>query len=166
MSPLIFSIAVALVFALVVVSFVMEFVGGWLVLHKAGEHPIFMLVPVYNMKKLFEISGAEGLFVPWLVCAAVALGCWLSPWPVLTAWWWGPALAAYLIYVRSAIMLAQCFGLGAGWQLFSAVLPPFAMCVIGASYALYEPREVRLAEKEREREKRRAQKASKKKATS
>ncbi|MDJ1122342.1 hypothetical protein QJ043_09165 [Olsenella sp. YH-ols2217] len=140
MGALTFSILVSVAFALLLVGLGCFFVGGWAVLRKTGEHGWHILVPFWGEFQLFRAAHTVVLFFAELVCLAAIVVLWMVPWPEVGQFWGIPLCIGFVLYGWSSMALAQCFHLGAGWQILALVAPPYFYVLAAANKkASYDP---------------------------
>lgn len=138
MSPLLFSAAVSVTFALSVVGAVCWFVGGWLMLRKVGRSGWLILVPFVGPYQLFKAARSLLLFVVGFACVGLIFLLWLAPWAEVQQFWAIPLCVGVVMYAWGSLALAQSFHLGAGWQILAFVAAPYFYLLVGASKATYD----------------------------
>ena len=139
MNAHLFSAAMGILGALAIVGAVLCFVGGGLVLARAGENPLKILIPLYGPYRLARVGRVVTLFWAIVLCVGATLYCWSLPTGDLQQLGVLPLGLLWSLVILVAVSVVECFHGGPALVLAAIVAPPLSLLLAGAGAKDYDP---------------------------
>lgn len=139
MNAHLFSAVMGVLGAAAIVGSILCFVGGGLVLARAGENPLKILIPVYGPYRLAHAGRVVMLFWAIVLCVGATLFCWSLPTGDLQQLGILPLGLLWSLAVLVAVSVAECFHGSPALILVAIVAPPLALVLAGAGTKGYDP---------------------------